>query len=97
MIREARSLRGKLQYRGTPIHIFEDYSPDVLEMRSEYRDVMKELYSLGLKPSLQYPARLFVSLGGAGKTRLHSVKEAEDLVSKHRASHPNRNNTENTV
>ncbi|XP_060780513.1 long-chain fatty acid transport protein 2-like [Neoarius graeffei] len=64
VIRESRILRGKLQYRGTPIQIFEDYSPDVLEMWSEYRDVMKELYSLGLKPSLQYPARLFVTLVG---------------------------------
>lgn len=63
--------RGKLQYRGTPIHIFEDFSPNVLQMRSEYRDIMSYV-SLGLKP-----AKLFVTLED-GKKRLFPVKEAQD-------------------
>lgn len=98
VVREARSLRGTLQYRGTPIQIFEDYSPEVLDMRSEYRDVMKDLYNLNLKPSLLYPAKLFVTLDkNADRTRLYSVKEAEDLVSKHRRAqpfNPSQNNVE---
>lgn len=97
VVRESRNLRGKLQYRGAPIQIFEDYSPAVLEMRSEYRDVMKDLYILKLRPTLKYPARLHVTLPGAGQTRLYSVKEAEDLVSNRRRSHPSQDITENTA
>lgn len=81
-------MRGKLQYRGDPIHIFEDYSPDVLDQRSEYRVVMKELYNLGLKPALHYPAKLFVTPKNGGKKRLFSVKEAHDFVSTHRNLQP---------
>ena len=31
VVREARKQRGKLQYRGKPVLIFEDYTPEVLE------------------------------------------------------------------
>lgn len=31
VVREARKLRGKLKYKGSPIHIFEDYSPEIVE------------------------------------------------------------------
>lgn len=81
VVRESRKMRGKLRYRGDPVHIFEDYSPDVLKQRSEYRDVMKELYTLGLKPALHYPAKLFLTPKNEGKKRLFSVKEVQDLAS----------------
>ncbi|KAF3837750.1 hypothetical protein F7725_009518 [Dissostichus mawsoni] len=58
IIREARARRGKLQYQGTPIAIYEDYAPEVMEQRYKYRGVMAELYNLGLKPALLFPARL---------------------------------------
>lgn len=48
--------RGKLEFRGQPIRIVEDYSPEVISQRTEYKDVMAELYKLGLKPALIYPA-----------------------------------------
>lgn len=53
--REARH-RGKLEFRGQPIRIVEDYSPEVISQRAEYKDIMAELYKLGLKPALIYPA-----------------------------------------
>lgn len=80
---ESRKIRGKLRYRAIPIHIFEDYSPDVLNQRSEYRDVMKELYKPGLKPALHYAAKLFVTPKNEGKKQLFSVKEAHNLASTH--------------
>lgn len=58
VIREARKRRGSLQYRGNPIAIYDDYSPEVLEQRAQYRGAMAELYNLGFKPSLLFPARL---------------------------------------
>ena len=74
-------MRGKLQYRGNPIHIFEDYSPGVLDQRSGYQVVVKELYNLGLKPTLHYQAKLFVTLDKEGKKQLFSPQEAQELVS----------------
>lgn len=40
IIREARKRRGKLQYQGTPVQIFEDYAPEVVEECAKYRTVM---------------------------------------------------------
>ncbi|XDV36150.1 hypothetical protein PO909_005994 [Leuciscus waleckii] len=62
IVREARKRRGDLQYRGSPVHIYEDYTPEVLEQRAKYRDVMSTLYNRGLKPSLLFPARLQITL-----------------------------------
>ncbi|KAK7919028.1 hypothetical protein WMY93_010312 [Mugilogobius chulae] len=58
VVRKARELRGKLRYKDSPLHIFEDYCPEVLEQRSAYRGVMKELYNLGLKPALRFPGKI---------------------------------------
>lgn len=52
VVSEARKLQGKLKYKGTSIHIFEDYCPEILEQRSAYRDIMKQLYNLGFKPAI---------------------------------------------
>ncbi len=84
VIREARKLRGKLQYRGTQIFINEDYNPEVLEMRAEYRAVMKELYTFGLRPSLHYPSKLFITTSDGKKKRLSSVHEASEFLKAHR-------------
>lgn len=80
IIREARAKRGKLQYRGTPIAIYEDYAPEVLEQRSKYREVMSELYNLGLKPALLFPARLTIVTKDGDRRRFSSVAEAKDYI-----------------
>lgn len=84
VVRKARELRGKLKYRDTSIHIVEDYCPEVLEQRSTYREVMKELYDLGLKPQLRYPASLFIMTGDGTRTRLSSPGEARRYITSHR-------------
>ncbi len=81
VVREARRMRGKLNYRGAPIHIFEDYPPEVLEQHREYRDVMSDLYNLGFKPALCYPARLFITTETEGMKRLFTSQEARQFVS----------------
>lgn len=60
MVRVTWKLRGKLVYDSHPIHIMEDYTPEVVEQRAQYHDVMKMLYGLGLKPLFQYPAKFFI-------------------------------------
>lgn len=86
VVREARKLRGQLKYKGTPFHIFEDYCPEIVEQRAVYRDVMKELYTLGLKPALLFPARLFVMTREGRRQRLASPKDAIDLIKAQRGS-----------
>lgn len=81
IIREARSRRGKLHYRGSQIAIFEDYAPEVVEQRSKYREVLSELYNLGLKPALLYPARLTITTKEGGKKKFASVAEAKQFIS----------------
>ncbi|KAL7849537.1 hypothetical protein SRHO_G00211600 [Serrasalmus rhombeus] len=80
VIRSARQKRGELKYNDTPIYIYEDYSPEVLEQRAEYKDVMHQLYTLNLKPSLQYPARLFIRSENGKRRRLTSVSTAEQFL-----------------
>lgn len=76
IIREARKRRGKLQYRGTSIQIFEDYTPEVAEERAKYRAVMAELYNLTCRPALLFPARLQITLENGTKKRFSSPEEA---------------------
>lgn len=58
VIRKARKRRGELQYQGRSIAIYEDYSPEVMEQRAQFREVMAEMYKQGFKPALLYPARI---------------------------------------
>lgn len=79
LIREARK-RGKLEYRGQQIRIYEDYPAEVIAQRAVYREVMTELYNRGLKPALLYPARLRIVLQSGERQWLKSVKEAKEFV-----------------
>ena len=83
IIREARKRRGKLQYRGSPIQIFEDYTPEVAEERARYRTVMAELYNLALRPSLLFTARLQITLETGAKKRFSSPEEATSFAAKY--------------
>ena len=79
IVKEARKKRGKLNYRGTPVFIYEDYPQEVVEERKKYKDVMSALYQRGHKPTLLYPSRLFVSTKD-GKIHLKSPKDAKAFL-----------------
>lgn len=87
IIREARR-RGRLEYHGQPVRIVEDYSPEVLSQRATYGGVMAELYKLGLKPALLYPARLRVTLASGIRKWISSVDEAQKYIESLRKSKP---------
>lgn len=84
VVRGAQRLRGKLKYKGSQIHIFEDYSPEIVEQRSAYQDVMKELYNLGLRPTMYYPAKRFITTGEGLRQRLISPEAVRDFISSQR-------------
>lgn len=79
IIREARK-RGVLHYKGHPIRMFDDYSPEVLKQRAEFRGSMAELYKRGYKPALLYPARLRITQPNGDKTWLLSASDAVKFV-----------------
>lgn len=79
LIREARR-RGKLEYHGQPVRVVEDYSPEILSQRAEYSGVMTELYKLGMKPALLYPARLRLTPPGGARKWISSVDEAQKYI-----------------
>lgn len=58
IIRAAHKHRGELKYRDKPVYIYEDYCPEVMEQHAEYKEVMSQLYSHNIGPSLLYSARL---------------------------------------
>lgn len=84
VMREARKRRGSLQYQDKPIAIYDDYSPEVVEQRAQYRGVMTELYNLGFKPSLLFPARLRITTKAGEQKWLPSVEEAKNFLGSHR-------------
>ncbi|CAL9707506.1 unnamed protein product [Knipowitschia caucasica] len=79
IIREARR-RGPLLYKDHPIRIYEDYSPDVLKLRSEYRTAMAELYKRGYRPALLFPAKLRIMMPNGERKWLTSAPAAEKFV-----------------
>ncbi|KAI4829440.1 hypothetical protein KUCAC02_023481 [Chaenocephalus aceratus] len=77
VIREARKMRADLRYEGKPIAFYEDYIPEVVMQRALYHEVMAQLYKLGLRPALQYPAKLMITAENGDKVQLSSVEEAK--------------------
>ncbi|KAI4822416.1 hypothetical protein KUCAC02_007967 [Chaenocephalus aceratus] len=69
VIREARR-QGELNCKGHKIRLYDDYSPDVLKQRAEYRSPMAELY----KPKLR------ITLPNGNRTWLMSAPEAVKFV-----------------
>lgn len=60
--------------------MFEDYTPEVVEQRNEFKVVMLELYERGFKPTLLYPARLHIKLELGVRKHFPTVAEAEAFI-----------------
>ncbi|KAI9546157.1 hypothetical protein NQZ68_029392 [Dissostichus eleginoides] len=69
-----------VEYCARQIRVLEDYSPEVMSQRVEYKDTMAELYKLGLKPALLFPAQLRLTLSGGGRKWIGSVEEAKKYI-----------------
>lgn len=79
VIRAARKKRDDLKYDGKSVYLYNDYCPEVMDQRAEYKEVMRQLFTLKLKPSLLYPARLFIKADDGERRCLFSVKEAQQF------------------
>lgn len=76
IIHEAQAKGGKFIFQGSQVAIYEDYAPEVVTQRAKYRSVIAELYNLGYKPTLLFPARLSIWMKDGGKKMFSSVTEA---------------------
>uniref|UniRef100_A0A3P9KZG4 L1 transposable element RRM domain-containing protein n=1 Tax=Oryzias latipes TaxID=8090 RepID=A0A3P9KZG4_ORYLA len=56
--------KGKLSFEGSPVHIFPDVSPEVGRQRAAFNQVKAKLRSAGIPHSMQFPARLVLTLDG---------------------------------
>lgn len=83
IIGEACKRRVSLQHQGSPIQIFEDYTPEVAGERAKYRTVMADLYNLALRPAFLFPARLQITLESGAKKRFSSPEEATTFAAKY--------------
>ncbi|KAJ8014628.1 hypothetical protein DPEC_G00017610 [Dallia pectoralis] len=79
VIRAARRKQDGLKYDGKSVYLHDDYCPEVMDQRAEYREVMRQPFTLKLKPALLYPARLFIKADDGERRRLFSVKEAQQF------------------
>ncbi|KAJ3588227.1 hypothetical protein NHX12_011821 [Muraenolepis orangiensis] len=64
IICEARAKRGRLQYHGTPIAIYEDYAPEVMEQRYAYRVLCRSSMSWGSGQLCCFPQGFQSNEGG---------------------------------
>uniref|UniRef100_A0A3B3DIY2 L1 transposable element RRM domain-containing protein n=1 Tax=Oryzias melastigma TaxID=30732 RepID=A0A3B3DIY2_ORYME len=57
--------KGKLFYKGSPVHIFPDITPEVGRLRAAFNPVKAKLRAAGVPYSLYFPARLAITVKGS--------------------------------
>lgn len=73
--------KGRLYYKGSPVHIFPDLSPEVAKLRAAFNPVKAKLRAAGINYSLFYPAKLAITLDGIRYTFEHP-RDAEKFIEK---------------
>ena len=71
----------RLYYKGSPVHIFPDVSPEVAKLRAVFNPVKAKLRAAGINYSLFYPAKLEITLDGIRYTFEHPG-DAEKFIGK---------------
>jgi hypothetical protein len=64
--------KGKVTYKGRPIRIIPDCSPETMKIRRSQTDVIKTLREHKCEPRLLYPAKLSITIDG--ETKVFHVK-----------------------
>lgn len=77
---QKNNFQNDLKYRDSPVCIYKDHCPDILEQRATYHEVMAKLYNLGLRLALLYPAKLQITKKDGNKKPFSSDKEAAAFV-----------------
>jgi hypothetical protein len=59
--------KGQVTYKGRPIRITPDFSPETMKARRSWVDVIQTLREHKYQPRLLYPARLSITIDGETK------------------------------
>lgn len=69
--------KGRLVYRGTEIHIFPDYSPEVSQKRAAFSEVKSQLRSAGYAYRMFFPAKLQITDKHGLKTTFSTLEDVK--------------------
>ena len=56
--------KGQVTYKGRPIRIIPDFSPETMKARRSWADVIQTLREHKCQPRLLYPAKLSITIDG---------------------------------
>ena len=59
--------KGQVTYKGRPIRIIPDFSPETIKAKKSWTDVMQTLREHKCQPRLLYPANLSITIDGETK------------------------------
>jgi hypothetical protein len=59
--------KGQVTYKGTPIRITADFSPETMKARRSWEDVIQTLREHRCQPRLLYPAKLSITIDRENK------------------------------
>ena len=59
--------KGQVTYKGRPIRIIPDFSPETMKARRSWTDVIQTLREHKCQPRLLYPAKLSITIDGDTK------------------------------
>jgi chromosome segregation ATPase len=93
--------KGQVTYKGIPIRITPDFSPETMKARKSWSEVIQTLGEHKCQPRLLYPAKLSITIGGETKvfhdktkfTHYLSTNPALQRIIKGKHQHNNRNYT----
>ena len=87
--------KGQVTYKGRPIRITPDFSPETMKARRSWTDVIQTLREHKCQPRLLYPAKLSINIDGETKifhdktkfTQYLSTNPALQRIIKGKAQH----------
>jgi hypothetical protein len=71
--------KGQVTYKGRPIKITPDFSPETMEARRSWTEVIQTLRKHKCQPRLLYPAKLSITIDGETKLFHHKTKFTQYL------------------
>jgi hypothetical protein len=73
--------KGQVTYKGRPIRITPDFSPETMKARRSWKDVIQILREHKCKPRLLYPTKLSITIDGETKV-LHGKTKFTQYLSR---------------
>jgi hypothetical protein len=73
--------KGQVTYKGKPIRITLDFSPETMKARRSWTDVIQTLREHKCQPMLLYPAQLSITINGETKVFHDKTKFTQYLCS----------------